>query len=105
MEDRVFGLEFGHVVGTIYGHIDAAAREGMDFKTAQQAAAVDLAIQSGEMSLPWSQEECESFSGDGPDLESIQELMDKHPEFTPVACAWAYAGAPALFPALYSYVS
>lgn len=75
-------------------------KQGLDLKEIHQIFAVEKAIESGEVALPWSQDQCEEGLATGVlELADTQRLMSTypHPEFTPVACKWAYSKAPDLF--------
>lgn len=67
------------------------AQLGMSEDDVYAALAVELAIESGDIPLPWSQEECEENLPSGPlEITYTLDLMKTQPEFTPIACAWAY---------------
>ena len=97
MENQTYGFVVGEALHTVYQYVHAGAKQGLDLEKIQEAIAVELAIQSGDLALPWSQEDCEDFGGYGPTIEDTQRLMAQHPEFTPVARAWAYGKSPEMF--------
>lgn len=86
-------------------YIVDGTNQGLDLSEIQKALAVEFAIQSGDVPLPWSQEEVEETANDhGPYLHLTQSLMATHPEFTLVAAKWAYAQSRDLFYTLTEYV-
>lgn len=81
------------------------AKLGLTKIEVHQALAVELAIQSGDLALPWTEIEVERNGcyGYGPTIEDTRTLMAMHPEFTPIACAWAYAKDYQMFCLLHTY--
>ena len=61
--------------GVVYDFTMAGAKLGLDLKQIQELVAVEMAIQSGELELPWSQEEIEQQAqGYGPELKDTYKL-------------------------------
>lgn len=71
------------------------AQSGLTAYDVQLTIAVELAIQSGELALPWSQEEVEAGLPTGPvPMSHTRELMRSQPHFNEIAKAWAYVKFP-----------
>jgi hypothetical protein len=100
----VYGFHVEESLGTVYDFTAAGTKQGLDLKQIQEFIAVELALESGELALPWSQEVVESnVSNYGPTIEDVQQLLATHPEFLPVACGWAYGKSYSMFYMLSSY--
>ena len=81
-------------------YIVDGTKQGLSLKEIQTIYAVEKAVQSGELELPWSEEEAEEGLSTGVvEIVDTQRLMEMypHPEFTKIACKWAYAKSPELF--------
>lgn len=83
-------------IATRFLHQGGAA--GLDFYDSLTLVAIELAIQSGDLTLPMSQEECENLPTGPVQLENVLPLAEKYPEFHAVARRWAFQKSPALFP-------
>lgn len=100
----VVGFNLEESLGMVYDFTYAGAQQGLSLLEIQKVLAVEFAIQSGDLALPWSEDEVEEglWNG-GPHLQDVQNLMATQPDFTPVACGWAYHACPALFYMLHIY--
>jgi len=78
-------------ISIIYEFAAAGTKQGLDLKSIQEIIAVEFAIESGSIPIPWSQEECENGVDEtGALLENTQALIAMHPEFVQVAATWAW---------------
>lgn len=77
------------------------AQSGLTAYDVQLTIAVELAIQSGELELPWSQEEMDNLPTSSVPISNTRNLMRIHPEFTEIAKVWAYSKFPEFLYILY----
>lgn len=93
-----YGFDFQEAISTVYDFTIGGTKQGLNLAQIQMLVAVELAIQSGEVPLPWSQEVVESsVGGYGPTVEGVQGLLATHPEFAKVAAGWAYGKSYNMF--------
>lgn len=104
-DQQPYGYSRDDSMHTVHNYIYDGAKLGLSQFHIQQALAVEFAIESGELPLPWSQEEIENALtwGYGPTIQGTQALMATHPEFTSVACGWAYHKDYNMFPLLHEF--
>lgn len=99
-----YGFDLGDSISTVYTFTEQGTKLGLPLHRIQELIAVELSIESGELALPWSEDEIEQGCwGYGPTIEDVQKLLETHPEFLPIACGWAYGKSYQMFYMLHEY--
>jgi hypothetical protein len=104
IEVPVYVFQIEDAISQVYEYTMAGMRLGHSLSEIQKTLAVELAIQSGELALPWSEEELENDLWDGgPHYRDTYKRLCENPKFATLAYGWAYHKCHHMFYMLDSY--